>query len=328
MISIYRLSHYFLLLLYLQNTHAAFKPNKNDYNVYGIKIGINDHLLVLAQNNQQPPAFFIQFPPYNTTLSLQCSLTYPNPNNTFVYAVTLPKQQFQNQTHFFFIGELTDNQSTPFIGMAMYSPTTNNSNNSQTTSSCDTSFSYSVQYLHNYGHQEYYILGGDPLGVFAYGFSNEFISVFDSRNTSHLNTWSGNATWPQSSFLPHAVDISGQFGVIAGFIKNTPNATAKYVPMIYLINFNSSATLHHQVKVVDQYQPFPTPGSWQDLLKNEDANIYSAKYDMSVSIDDQGNVLVGMQFINRVFLFSVNVTNPIRLINVSRHTNGRSLGNG
>ena len=281
-------SCFLLVLSFITYINAAFTLDRNDYDAYGIKVGINDHLLVLAQNNKQPPAFFIQFPPYNTTLSLQCSLTYPNPNSTFMYTVTLPKQQFQNQTHFFFIGELTDNQSTPFIGMATYSPTTNNSNNSQTTSSCDTSFSYSVQYLHNYGHQQYYILGGDPLGVFAYGFSNEFISVFDSRNTSHLNTWSGNATWPQSSFLPHAVDISGQFGVIAGFIKNTPNATAKYVPMIYLINFNSSATLHHQVKVVDQYQPFPTPGSWQDLLKNEDANIYSAKYDMSVSIDDQG----------------------------------------
>ena len=49
---------------------------------------------------------------------------------------------------------------------------------------------------------------------------------------------------------------------------------------------------------------------------------------MSVSIDDQGNVLVGMQFINRAFLFSVNITNPIRLNYISRYTNGRSLGNG
>ena len=35
-----------------------------------------------------------------------------------------------------------------------------------------------------------------------------------------------------------------------------------------------------------------------------------------------------MQFINRVFLLSINITNPIRLNYISRYTNGRSLGNG
>jgi hypothetical protein len=96
--------------------------------------------------------------------------------------------------------------------------------------------------------------------------------------------------------------------------------------MIYLIHFNSSN--HHHPFIVDQYKPIPTPGTWQDLLTNADANVYSAKYDMSVSIDEEGNVLVGMQFINRVFLFSVNTTNPSKLNYVSRYTNGRSLGNG
>ncbi|CAF1136567.1 unnamed protein product [Adineta ricciae] len=49
---------------------------------------------------------------------------------------------------------------------------------------------------------------------------------------------------------------------------------------------------------------------------------------MSVSINNNGSVLVGMQFINRVFLFSVSRSNPIRLYFISRNTNGRSLGNG
>ncbi|CAF1292291.1 unnamed protein product [Didymodactylos carnosus] len=49
---------------------------------------------------------------------------------------------------------------------------------------------------------------------------------------------------------------------------------------------------------------------------------------MSTSINERGNVLIGMQFINRVFLFSVNITNLIKLTYISKNTNGRSLGNG
>ena len=327
----YRLSSYFLIVLFLHHVNTAFPTNISDVHAYGIKVGINNNFLVLAQNNQQPPAFLIQFAPYSDTHSRQCSLTYPNTTNTFIYTVALPKRQPQNQTRFFFAGELPNDRNTPFIGMATYNPTNNTSNTSQTTpSSCDNAFSYSIQYLDNYGHQEYYILGVDPTGAFAYGYSNEFVVVFDPTNTSQLNIWPGNVTWPHSSFSPHAVDISGsgRYGVIAGFIANIANKTAKYVPMIYLLNFNSSATPQHQMTVVNRYQPMPNPDTWQDLLTNSDANVYSAKYDMSVSIDDQGKVLVGMQFINRVFFLSVDGINPINLTYINRHTNGRSLGNG
>ncbi|CAF0934830.1 unnamed protein product [Rotaria sordida] len=49
---------------------------------------------------------------------------------------------------------------------------------------------------------------------------------------------------------------------------------------------------------------------------------------MSISINSHGNVLVGMPFINRVFLLSVNISDPRKLTYVSRNTGGRSLGNG
>jgi hypothetical protein len=49
------------------------------------------------------------------------------------------------------------------------------------------SFSYSFQYLLNYEHQDYYILDVDSTGVLAYGFTNEFVFVFDSTNTTNFN---------------------------------------------------------------------------------------------------------------------------------------------
>ncbi|CAF5170820.1 unnamed protein product, partial [Rotaria sp. Silwood1] len=90
--------------------------------------------------------------------------------------------------------------------------------------------------------------------------------------------------------MPHAVDISNNFGIIAGFIQNDSHERVKYSPIIYLLNFNSSN--RHPI-VVDQYMPIASSGTWQDLLSNSDANIYSAKYDMSISINSLGDVLVG-----------------------------------
>ncbi|CAF3426872.1 unnamed protein product [Rotaria sp. Silwood1] len=311
----------FLNFLFIRYITGNFAPNRADYNAYGVKIAMNEDFLVLAENKNDLPRFFIQFAPYNNTqLSLQCSTQYPQMTDAFIYTVVVGKKQNKNRIHFYFAGELTNNKSGIFVGIAIY-----NNINSNSSLLCNTSFTYYLQYIYNYQHQEYYILGVEPNGYFTYGFSNEFIFIFDSRNTSVLELWNGNLTWPNPTFIPHAIDISENFGVISGFIYNGINSTVKYSPMIYLINFNSSNK--HPI-VVNQYKPIANPATWQDLLTNTDANLYSAKYDMSVSINEYGDVLVGMQFINRVFLFHVNKTNPTELYFISRHTNGRTLGNG
>ncbi|CAF3684936.1 unnamed protein product [Rotaria sp. Silwood1] len=289
---------------------------------------MNEHLLVQAKNGNDLTTFFIQFAPYNSTTKtfLQCSILYPDSLHHYVYTVAVGQKQKNNQTHFFFAGELINGQSGAFVGIAEYQGMTLIENNSLDASLlCNTSFSYSLQYLLHYEHQEYFVLGVEPQGFLSYGFSNQFVFMFDSRNTSILQSWNASLTWPDHSFMPHGIAMADHFGVIAGFIQNTADALVKHSPIVYLINFNSSN--HHPI-IIDQYKPIATPGTWQDLLTNADADTYLAKYDMSVSINENGDVLVGMQFINRVFLFSVNMTKPNKFIYVSRHTNGRSLGNG
>ncbi|CAF0880425.1 unnamed protein product [Adineta ricciae] len=289
---------------------SAFAPDRNRYDKYGIKIAINEIFFVQAQNQYDPPLFLVQYAPYEGS-SLQCLITLPNGTNHYIYSVTMGKSQQQ----FFFAGELTNTKNGTFIGVAKYNASS---------SSCDTRFSFTVQYFYNYEHQEYYVIHVEPSGRYAYGFANKFIFIFDSFNIS-LNVWNGNETWPDHSFSPHAIDITNNFSVIAGFIRNAVDATAVYIPVIYLINFSSFTNYPY---IVDQYRPNATVDTWQYLLTNSDADTYSAKYDMSVSINNNGGVLVGMQFINRVFLFSVARSNPIRLYFISRNTNGRSLGNG
>ena len=322
-----------VIVVFLSSIHhlnGVFSPNRTDFNAYGIKLAMNQVFLVLAENGNNPPSFFLQFAPYNISqISSQCSIPYPDPIHHFVYTVALGKQQTKTETHFYFAGELINNQSGIFIGIATLNYTqifaNINTSNPNITLPCNTSFSYQIQYLYNYSHQEYYILGVQPQGRWVYAFSNEFIFIFDSRNTSVLNVWNAALTWPDRTFIPNAVDISNYFAVISGFIYNGRNVTNVYSSTIYLMNFNQT---NNRPTIVNQYKPVATPGTWQDLLPNDDANIYSAKYDMSVSINENGNTFVGMQYINRVFLFSVNNSQPTKLIFISRHTNGRQLGNG
>ena len=318
---------YFLFFQSIRNVLSIFIPNRTDYDAYGVKIAINENLLVLAENKYNPPEFFIQFAPYSQiNISTQCLTSDPSMLDVFIYSVVIGKKQSTNEMHFYFSGELTNNKTGLLVGLAVYNITQRTFDfNRNSSLICNTSFVYQTKYFFQYGHQEYYRLGVEPYGRYTYGFSNEFIFIFDSRNTSHLDIWNGALTWPDATFIPLVVDISETFGVVSGFTFNGINSTVKYSPMIYLFNFNS--TNKHPF-VVFQYKPIATPATWQDLLTNADANVYSPKYDMSVSINEFGDVLVGMQFINRVFLFSVNLTSPTELNFVSRHTNGRTLGNG
>ena len=312
----HRMMIFFFILSSLYDINDCFNPNKNDYDAYGLKIAMNELLFVQAQNINNPPTFFIQFAPYNNTPSspsIGCSIFSPNTTDHFIYTVTVAP----NQTQFFFAGELINGRNGTFIGAVKFN---------LSSATCSGGFTFFLQYFYQYKHQEYYIIGVESNGRYVYGFANEFIYVFDSQINSILNIWNGNLTWPDRSFIPHAVDFNDIFGVIAGFIRNPSNTSVSiFIPIVYLINFNSS---NHYPIIVDAYRPATTPNTWQDLLSNSDADQYSAKYDMSVDINRNGSVLVGMQFVNRVFLFTVNVTRPVRLNYINRNTNGRSLGNG
>ncbi|CAF4733750.1 unnamed protein product, partial [Rotaria socialis] len=165
---------------------------------------MNEHFLVLAENKKEHPTFFIKFAPYNNTqLSLQCSTYNINTTDSFIYTVAVGKKQNQNQKHFYFAGELINDKSGIFVGVAVY--------NNNSSLLCNNNFTYYFQYFFNYQHQEYYLLGVEPNGYFTYGFSNEFIFIFDVRNTSVLDLWSANLTWPDATFIPHAVDVTKNF---------------------------------------------------------------------------------------------------------------------
>ena len=314
-IQLSRLTYGSLVLIYLStfvlsnDVEPAFTPNRDDYNAYGLKVAMNEFLLVQVQNKYNPPKFFVQFAPFTSKKkSIQCSIQLPNLTDHYVYSVAMGK----NRGEFFFAGELINGQRGAFVGIGTFDTSILNSQISTAIPSdlCSSAFSHAIEYFHGYKHEEHFRLAIHPMTHRAYGFANRFVFAFDPKGSPRLQLWNANTSWPNLSFMPHAVEITDQFGIIAGFIENVRDARPKFRPIVYLIRFNASDGFP---TVVDQHIPAATSNTWQDLLTNDDVELYSAKYDMSVSINGRGEALVGMPFINRVFLLSVNLSNPMAL---------------
>ncbi len=74
------------------------------------------------------------------------------------------------------------------------------------------------------------------------------------------------------------------------------------------------------------YTP-PTNTSWQATVTNLDADTYSAKYDMSVSMNHD-QVLLGIQVVNTIILLDINRTSNKFSLSPQTLSNGKSIGMG
>ncbi len=161
-----------------------------------------------------------------------------------------------------------------------------------------------------------------PTGQFAYGFTKNFLVVYD-LDKDIVSIQLGNDTWPDPSFLPHAVDVSQDLlFVVIGYVGDS---STKYTPCAYLVNISNTT-----FNVLDSwlYTP-PTNTSWQASLTNWDADVYAAKYDMSVSMNNAGDqVLLGIQITNTIVLLDVD--QAIQQFGSSMQTlsNGKAIGMG
>jgi hypothetical protein len=133
----------------------------------------------------------------------------------------------------------------------------------------------------------------------------------------------GNVTWPDTSFLPYAVDVSSDLlFVVLGYVGDP---SSQYTPCAYLLNISKST-----FNVLDtwSYTP-PTSTSWQAGLTNWDADVYAAKYDMSVSMNDVGDqVVFGIQITNTIVLLNVDRINQKFGSLLQTLSNGKAIGMG
>ncbi|CAF4202561.1 unnamed protein product [Rotaria sordida] len=154
-----------------------------------------------------------------------------------------------------------------------------------------------------------------------YDDSLPFVYTVALASTSTLIVYQNNSLSPSTSFLPLPVDYDGNRGIIAGFLSNGQNSHIKFRATVILFSINTGTAIATQISS----WIYPMNGTtWQAGQTNAGTNLYAAKFDMSVSIDPRGTqVLVGIQSMNTVFLFSYTTT---ALTFVSSIDNGQGIG--
>ncbi|CAF4156516.1 unnamed protein product, partial [Rotaria magnacalcarata] len=76
-----------------------------------------------------------------------------------------------------------------------------------------------------------------PMGQYAYAFAQSFLLLYNLE-TDNVSIQLGNLTWPDSSFLPRAVDINQDLLVVVlGYVGNS---SSKFTPCAYLLSRSGS----------------------------------------------------------------------------------------
>lgn len=325
----------FLILILLESiiVHTEFSPDTSDYDAYGVKIAANSVLFVEAKNDGE--TYLVQFAPYNYTFdSLQCSFNYDDPTH-YVYSVGVGmKQNSTLKPYFFFAGEVvtqgwmtTDasGKNGTFIGIWVDNDPHNiqDYSNMRQPLSCNYFVAQQLKYVMSYGHQEYFVIAVEPYGTYAIGLATDFAFIYRPYPTGSITTKSSSVVWPDNStFSPCAADASDTFTIVAGFVAGTARSRIRATPSVYLI-WNTNLT------VLSTWSYNATSSTWQSRLTYSGIDSWNDKYTMSVKInsDDPTRVLVGMPFINTVFLFTIG-NSGTTLTLASYIDNGQTVGFG
>jgi hypothetical protein len=324
---------FLVTLIRVYTVIGTFSPDTTDFDAYGVKIAANDVLFVEA--NGQGATFLIQFGPYNYTMApLQCSIDYDDSTH-YVYTVGIgAKQNSTSNPYFYFTGEIvpqgwssTDQSghNGTFIGVWI-------NRDPQTVQQylatgqplpCNRIQMEQLQFLSSYEHQEFFVIAVEPYGQYAIGLATDFVFTYVPYPIATMTTKSSTAVWPNNStFNPCAADASVLFTIVAGFVAGSSGSRVRATPTVYLI-WNSNLT------VLSSWSYSATDGTWQSRLTYSGVDSWSSKFTMSVKInsDDPTRVLVGMPFINTVFLFAVS-NNGTNMTFASLVDNGQSVGFG
>ena len=324
---------YLLVLLWTNPSFLAFSPDTTDFDAYGLKIAANDVLFVQAKSALK--TFLVQYAPYDVIFNLfQCTISYDDSTH-YVYSVGVgSKQNATNTTYFYFSGEVVSTSSSgtdqsgyngTFIGLWINQDPHNIQFylvNHQFLS-CTFFQVRQLEFLSAYDHQEYFVMAVEPYGQYALGLASDFVFRYRPFSMPTMTTRNGIDVWPNNAtFYPCAADISDTFTVIAGFVESSARSRVRATPTVYLM-LNSNLT------IVSTWSYAAASNSWQSRLTYSTVSSWSKQYTMSVKINmnDASRVLVGMPFLNTVFMFVLNSTS-MNLSMVSSQCPGQAVGYG
>jgi hypothetical protein len=258
-----------------------------DYDLYGIKIGINDRFLVSVDNLFL--VWYIEIFPHSNIS--YCEISYNLTTCDFVYSVIVPTSNNMS-----FVYNCIDLQGNNVIGFFSGNDT------------CRSFQLYDEQIVSNYSTQDNFVIAIDGQGTGVYSIADDFVFFYELYPTIQL------VVWPNTlGISPRGIDIGAnqQYAVVAGYCQTTPTNA---VECGFLIRLNQSLSCPYSISKFDIANVLNYP--WNDpraVRYIDNSRTYTAQSVMSVSICWQTqHVLIGIQSLNTVLLYSLNDTyNPI-----------------
>lgn len=259
----------------------------SDYDLYGIKIGINDRFLVCVDNLFL--VWYAEIFPHTNISS--CQIPYNLTTCDFVYSVVVPISN-----NISFVYNCIDFQGNNVIGFFISNGT------------CASFQLYDEQIVSNYSTQDNFLIAIDEQGTGVYSVADDFVFFYELYPTIQL------VVWPNIlGISPRGINIGSnqEYAVVAGYCQSTPTSA---VECGFFIRLNKSLSCPYSISEFDIANVLHYP--WSDprcIRYIANSRTYTAQSVMSVSICWQTqHVLIGIQSLNTVLLYSLNDThNPI-----------------
>jgi hypothetical protein len=266
---------YLLLQVHLG---SCYTKTPNDYDLYGIKVAMNDRLMV-SVDNLNMVWYAVPVVPNNTLVS---TIYYNSTTCDFVYSVVVPVSNISS-----FVYNCIDDQGQNVIGFFIGNDT----------------FSFSLgneQSIFNYSTQDNYIINSDGQNTGIYGFADDFMFYYELNSTFSLTAWPNTL-----NISPRALDIGSnvEYGVVVGYCQSTPSLALECGFIIQLNQSLSCPILMNEFSITSFIQfPYSDPRTNHHITQSR---VYSAQTVLSVSIAWRTRrVLIGIPSLNIVLLYS------------------------
>ena len=275
-----------IMMIFLVHRASCYTKVATDYDLYGIKIAMNDNISVHADNLLS--IWYI--PIFSSNASFPCWLNYTTTTCDFVYSVVVPISN-----NISFVYNCIDLQGNNVIGFIVGNDTCNfHLSNEQTIS--------------NYSTQDNFVIAIDGSGKSAYGFADDFILFYELKPPFRMIVWPNTL-----NISPRAVDIGSniEYAALVGYCQLMPSIAIECAFVIILNKSLSCPILKSEISIKKALV-----FGWSDPRSNHivtQSRTYSAQTVMSVSVAWRTRrILIGVQSLNIVLLYAFNnLSQPI-----------------
>ncbi|CAF3958825.1 unnamed protein product, partial [Adineta steineri] len=258
-----------------------------DYDLYGIKIGLNEQFLV-SVDNLFLVCYIELFPHSNSST---CQIPYNLTTCDFVYSVVVP-----STSNISFVYNCIDILGNNVIGVFTSNGT------------CASFHLNDEQIVSNYSTQDNFLIAIDGQGTGVYSIADDFVCFYQLYPTFELFVWPNTI-----GISPRGMHIGSNqdYAVVAGYCQSTLTSA---VECGFYIRLNTSLSSPYSISKFDIANVLHY--SWNDpriIRYMANSRTYTAQSVMSVSICwNTQQVLIGIQSLNTVLSYSLNDThNPI-----------------